>query len=295
MSVPSGLARKTLKWLRPPTWSQRENMMSPFGRTTGLRSWLWLNEICVIVAAVGVHRVQVEHALALVLVERLVAAAERLVDARLGLAVGREDVAATGRQVGRLDVVVCGRAGEAAEACRRSGRRPSCRIPRCSSGRCRPAALPIIEVLSAGQRIAKTIFLPSYETSGSETSPRPCVNCAVTLCSGALAEDFSRIIRSPPARDRRAVGRVDHHRVGALARRRSARLPATVTVVESLPRCRCRSLRSASAAPSAAARSRPSLQTSCSSAPPEVLFEARCWRGRYCAVLGCAGPAIRDE
>jgi hypothetical protein len=47
MSVPSGLERKTLKWLRPPTWSQRENMMSPFWRTVGLRSWLWLNEICV--------------------------------------------------------------------------------------------------------------------------------------------------------------------------------------------------------------------------------------------------------
>ena len=47
MSVPSGLTVNTLKWLRPPTWSQRENMIWPFGRITGLRSWLWLNEICV--------------------------------------------------------------------------------------------------------------------------------------------------------------------------------------------------------------------------------------------------------
>ena len=47
MLVPSGLTVNTLNWLAPPTCSQRENMMSPFGRTTGLRSWLWLNEICV--------------------------------------------------------------------------------------------------------------------------------------------------------------------------------------------------------------------------------------------------------
>ena len=47
MSVPSGLARKIAKRLRGPTCSQRENMMSPFGRITGLRSWLWLNEIWV--------------------------------------------------------------------------------------------------------------------------------------------------------------------------------------------------------------------------------------------------------
>ena len=38
MSVPSGLVRKIAKRLRGPTCSQRENMMSPFGRTTGLRS-----------------------------------------------------------------------------------------------------------------------------------------------------------------------------------------------------------------------------------------------------------------
>ena len=58
--------------------------------------------------------------------------------------------------------------------------------------------MPIFDVLSAGHFIAKTIFLPSYETSGLWTSPRPCVNWAVTLCSWALAEDLSRIIRSPP-------------------------------------------------------------------------------------------------
>ena len=45
--VPSGRTVKILKWLRPPTWSQRENMMSPSISTTGLRSWLWLTEICV--------------------------------------------------------------------------------------------------------------------------------------------------------------------------------------------------------------------------------------------------------
>ena len=57
----------------------------------------------------------------------------------------------------------------------------------------------IVAVFAAGQRIAKTIFLPSYDTSGSEASPTPCVKRAVMLCSGALAEDFSRTIRSPPA------------------------------------------------------------------------------------------------
>ena len=61
------------------------------------------------------------------------------------------------------------------------------------------AALPMAALLLVGQRIAKTIFLPSYETSGSDTSPLPCVKCAVTLCSGALGDDFSRMIRSPPA------------------------------------------------------------------------------------------------
>ncbi len=59
-------------------------------------------------------------------------------------------------------------------------------------------AEPIIDVLLVGQRIENMIFLPSYETSGVWTSPTPCVNWAVMLCSSALAEDFSRIIRSPP-------------------------------------------------------------------------------------------------
>ena len=52
------------------------------------------------------------------------------------------------------------------------------------------AGLPsICAVLAAGQRIAKTIFLPSYETSGSDASPLPCVKRAVTLCSAALGDD----------------------------------------------------------------------------------------------------------
>ena len=53
MSVPSGLTRKMAKRLRSPTCSQRENMMSPFGRTTGLRSWLWLTEICLMAPPVA--------------------------------------------------------------------------------------------------------------------------------------------------------------------------------------------------------------------------------------------------
>src|SRR5512134_1489058 len=57
---------------------------------------------------------------------------------------------------------------------------------------------PTLDVLLVGQRSANTIFLPSYETSGSDTSPAPCVIAAVTLNSRALGEDFSRIIRSPP-------------------------------------------------------------------------------------------------
>ena len=60
---------------------------------------------------------------------------------------------------------------------------------------------PMVEVFDVGQRIEKTIFLPSYETSGSEASPLPCVNLRVRLCSGALGEDFSRTIRSPPGAD----------------------------------------------------------------------------------------------
>src|SRR5665213_2105882 len=57
---------------------------------------------------------------------------------------------------------------------------------------------PMVEVFDDGQRIEKTIFLPSNETSGSRASPLPCVNWAVMLCSAALGEDFSRIMRSPP-------------------------------------------------------------------------------------------------
>ena len=62
--------------------------------------------------ALRVHRVKVEHALALVLVERVVRGAERLGLAG-GLAVGREHEAGAGRQIGRVDVVVGGRVGEA--------------------------------------------------------------------------------------------------------------------------------------------------------------------------------------
>ena len=58
---------------------------------------------------------------------------------------------------------------------------------------------PIVEVFDVGQRIENTIFLPSYEVSGPDASPLPCVNCAVMLCSAALADDFSRMKRSPPA------------------------------------------------------------------------------------------------
>src|SRR6202007_3191009 len=63
----------------------------------------------------------------------------------------------------------------------------------------------IFAVFEVGQFIANTIFLPSYETEGSTTSPLPCVNCAVMLCSGALGEDFSRMIRSPPGANGFAV------------------------------------------------------------------------------------------
>ena len=60
---------------------------------------------------------------------------------------------------------------------------------------------PIVEVFDVGHLIENTIFLPSYETSGSDASPVPCVKRAVRLCSGALADDFSRTIRSPPGAD----------------------------------------------------------------------------------------------
>jgi len=66
--------------------------------------------------ALGIHRVQVEHALALVFVERVVVVAQRLAGVRLRLAIGREHEALAGGQVGRVDVVVAGRAGEPAEA-----------------------------------------------------------------------------------------------------------------------------------------------------------------------------------
>src|SRR5450755_3996474 len=59
----------------------------------------------------------------------------------------------------------------------------------------------IVAVFDAGQRIEKTSFLPSNETSGLCASPLPCVNCDVMLISLALAEAFSRIMRSPPGAD----------------------------------------------------------------------------------------------
>jgi hypothetical protein len=65
-------------------------MMSPLGRITGLRSWLWLKLICCDAAAVGGHGVQVEHPFAFVFVGGVVAAAQRLVQARLGLPVAAE-------------------------------------------------------------------------------------------------------------------------------------------------------------------------------------------------------------
>ena len=74
-------------------------------------------------AAGGVHGVQVQHALAFVLVQRVVGAAVDLVGLALGLAVGREDDAAAGRQVGGVDVVVGAAAGQAAERALRQARR----------------------------------------------------------------------------------------------------------------------------------------------------------------------------
>jgi hypothetical protein len=139
---------------------------------------------------------QVEHALALVLVDRVVALPQRL---RLGdrLPVRREDEAAVRRQIRGIDVVVRRRA--------RDGRKlPPDRPPDVMSYSQmfqRPVQAgtpPTDEVLLVGQRIANTIFRPSYDTSGSDTSPLPCVMGAVTLNSRALGEDFSRTIRSPP-------------------------------------------------------------------------------------------------
>jgi hypothetical protein len=58
---------------------------------------------------------------------------------------------------------------------------------------------PTVDVLVVGHLSEKMIFFPSYDTSGSDASPLPCVMLAVTLCAGALGEDFSRMMRSPPA------------------------------------------------------------------------------------------------
>jgi hypothetical protein len=67
-------------------------------------------------AAVGGHRVQVEHTFALVLVGGEVAAAQCLAQVGLGLAVAAEDDAAVGGQVDRIDVVVFGAGRQALEA-----------------------------------------------------------------------------------------------------------------------------------------------------------------------------------
>ena len=214
MSVPSGLTRKMAKRLRGPTCSQRENMMSPLGRTTGLRSWLWLAEICVIGAAVAVDRVQVEHALALVLVDGEIGLAECLGLGR-GLAVRGEHESAVGRQVGRIDVVVGRRTGDAAEACRSTGRR-SCRIPRCSSDRYRPPRRRRSTCCWSGSASRTRSSCRRTRPLGSDTSPLPCVIAAVTLNSGALGEDFSRIIKSPAGGERSAVGGVHVQRRRAL-------------------------------------------------------------------------------
>ena len=77
--------------------------------------------------------------------------------------------------------------------------------------------------------------MPSYDTSGAFTSPLPCVIAAVMLCSGALGDAFSRMIRSPP-------GAVGAPLVGLKFRPRSrtrltyaiATSPCTVTVDESV-------------------------------------------------------------
>ncbi len=96
------------------------------------------------------------------------------------------------------------------------------------------ATPPMVAVFAAGHFIEKMIFLPSYETSGSDASPWPIVNGAVMLCSGALGEDFSRMKRSPP-------GALGAPLVGfmliELARMTyaTATSPCTVTVVESVP------------------------------------------------------------
>ena len=61
----------------------------------------------------------------------------------------------------------------------------------------------IVAGFEAGHFMEKTSFLPSYDTSGSDASPlgTPAasrVKREVMLCSGALGDDFSRMMRSPP-------------------------------------------------------------------------------------------------
>src|SRR6056297_881677 len=50
-----------------------------------------------------------------------------------------------------------------------------------------------------GPRMENSTRSPSNDTSGSETSPSPCVKAAVRFSSGALGDDRSLSIRSPPA------------------------------------------------------------------------------------------------
>src|SRR5471032_1647978 len=94
------------------------------------------------------------------------------------------------------------------------------------------ATPPMVTAFALGQRIENRIFLPSHDTSGVDASPWPSVNCAVMLCSGALGDDFSRIIRSPPG----AVGApLVGFRPIVLTRLAYAMgtSPCTVTVLES--------------------------------------------------------------
>jgi len=80
---------------------------------------------------------------------------------RLGLAVGGEDEAATGRQAARVDVVVGGRGRDMAQ--RAAG--PALPVPMSYSQRFqRPVQAgtsPILAVFSVGHSRAKKIFLPS--------------------------------------------------------------------------------------------------------------------------------------
>ena len=81
----------------------------------------------------------------------------------------------------------------------------------------------VVDVLDFRQRIEKTIFLPSYATSGSRHPPRPAWT-ARDVCSGALGEDFSRT--SVAARAPRSVVGFIASR-SALTSERTA--PCTVT------------------------------------------------------------------